>query len=61
MSAEFGLNWGEPRIVNTREGVRSLRSSPPTDALWRAWWGNKDGLKSKGFSVARNTSGEWEV
>ena len=36
MTAEFGLTWGEPRIVNTKEGVRSLRSSSPTDAFWRA-------------------------
>jgi hypothetical protein len=61
MTAEYGLTWGEPRIVNTKEGVRSLRTSPPTDAFWRAWRGNKEGLKSKGFTVTRSTSGDWEV
>jgi len=61
MTAEFGLVWGEPRIVSTREGVRSLRTSAPTDAFWRAWRASKEGLKSKGFSVSRNTAGEWQV
>ena len=60
-TAEYGLTWGEPAIVNTKEGVRSLRTSPPTDAFWRAWRGNKDGLKAKGFTVTRPLNGDWMV
>ncbi|NBO53409.1 MAG: hypothetical protein EBU84_02190 [Actinobacteria bacterium] len=60
MTSEFSLAWGEPQIVKTKEGIRSLRKAPPTDAFWTAWRSGKEGLKAKGFSVVKAGSA-WEV
>lgn len=57
---EWGLQWGEPKVVNTRKGLRVLRSALPTSGFWAEWRRNKEGMKSKGYSLGRRGP-DWEV
>jgi superfamily II DNA or RNA helicase len=56
----YELKWGEAKIVNTREGIREVKSATPTQAFWAEWRNRKEGMKSKGFSVSQN-NGNWQV
>lgn len=57
---EWGLQWSAPRTLETRAGLRVLRTATPTEAFWAEWRANKDPIKAKGYSVA-NRAGVWEV
>lgn len=60
-SAEpFGIAFGAWRTVNTRAGEKRVRTGAPTEAFWAAWRGDKEGIKSAGFSLGK-FSGPWEV
>ena len=56
----YALQWGEAKIVNTREGIREVKSASPTQAFWAEWRSKKEGMKSKGFSVSQH-DGNWQV
>jgi superfamily II DNA or RNA helicase len=58
---EWGLRWSAPRTVNTRQGLRSVRSATPTAAFWSEWKVSKEGVKSRGYSLAKNRENQWEV
>jgi superfamily II DNA or RNA helicase len=57
---EWGLSWGDPKVVNTGKGLRVLRSALPTKAFWVEWRRNKEGMRSKGYSLGRRGT-DWEV
>lgn len=57
---EWGIQWGAPRTLNTRQGIRSLREGAPTDAFWAEWKTNKEGMRAMGYGVGRTPSG-WAV
>jgi len=56
------LNWSEPKTVNTRVGIRTLRTAAPTPAFWNAWRSSKNTLKNEGVSCSKNDrDGTWEI
>lgn len=57
---EWGLRWGSPKTVSTKHGLRTLRTSPPTQAFWTEWKASPEGMKAKGYSVSREGSA-WVV
>lgn len=57
---EWGIRFSEPRTVNTRQGLRVVRSGPANAAFWADWKANKESLKARGYS-ATNDRGTWMV
>lgn len=57
---EWGIQWGQPKTVSTKQGLRTLRSGKPSEAFWAEWRSSKEALRSKGYSVSRNGA-DWEV
>ena len=55
------LQWSDPKIVNTKNGERTLQSAPPTERFWTAWKGNKQALVEKGIQVTKDKKGNWIV
>lgn len=55
------LKWSAPRRVETRQGLRNLRTAAPTDAFWAAWRSDKAALKDAGVSCGKNRDGDWEA
>ena len=62
IEANWGVDFGEPKQVNTRRGPKILRVGEPTEAFWVAWRGQKAAIKENGYSVTKNRdSGHWEL
>ena len=64
MSAELverlPLQWGAPKSVHTRKGLRSLRTATPGEKFWAIWKEHKVALKELGVSVGKEGD-SWEV
>jgi superfamily II DNA or RNA helicase len=63
-SAEpFGIVFSDWRTVETRAGLKRVRSGEPSQAFWVAWKGDKEGIKAAGFSLGKSfrDAGKWEV
>lgn len=58
--ADFGVKFGPIREVNTKLGLRHVKSGTVTEAFWAAWRSQKEALKAKGWSVSQ-FNGEWKV
>ena len=56
------LEWGEPREVQTKKGLRHLQKASPTEEFWEAWRGSKELLRDAGISLSKdNVTNKWEV
>lgn len=61
VNAETLLPWGEPKVVQTKLGLRILRKSQATSSFWTVWKSQKEKLKKEGVSVSKDTVDNWEV
>lgn len=60
--AMYGLEWSEPKTVNTKNGERVVRSAVPTKEFSNAWAANKHALKARGYALGKHYKTEaWEV
>jgi len=62
MPNPYGLQFGEKKLVDTREGRRWVAEADPTEAFWEAWRADKAGMKARGFGCGRWPEGApWKV
>ena len=54
------LQWGENKMVETRNGPCIVRSAPPSAQFWNLWNEHKDALQAAGLSISKY-GGEWTV
>lgn len=57
----FSLDFSPARRIKTPAGIRRVQSAPPTGAFWAAWRRSSDSLKDLGYSVTKNSDGQFVV
>jgi hypothetical protein len=57
---ELPVEWGKPRNVNTKKGLRSLRKAASTDEMRTLWRHNKQELRDRGIGLSQDSyNGQW--
>jgi len=54
MQAINNLEWSPPTDVKTKNGIRRLRTAPPSDGFWAMWKAQKKNLQGDGYTVAKD-------
>lgn len=52
--------WSDPKEIETRSGLRTIRTAEPTPAFWDCWRADKQAMKDAGLTVAK-IGKKWEV
>ena len=60
IEADWGIQFSEPKRVDTKRGPKILRKAEPSEAFWTAWRKQKDDIKAHGYGVGM-WEGRWEV
>lgn len=60
MIETLDLDWTAGKEINTRYGLRILKTASPTPAFWAAWRANKTTLKDEGVEVDK-PQGVWTI
>lgn len=55
---EYGLQWGQPKTVQTKTGLSEVVAAPATKAFWAAWNTDKEAVRAKGITVSQY-NGQW--
>lgn len=55
------LGWTGPKLINTKNGFRALRTAHPSPEFWGVWKTHKAELKALGVSARPLSSGNWEI
>ena len=57
------LRWTKPREVNTKRGLRILRTATPDEKFWELWETKEADLRAAGLSMSRDeyNGGAWRI